>query len=121
MFGQGPGTGAPAYRALPGARSAEGEAQQQRQISAGSVGVVCIGVAGAVPPAVCAGTVHLFRRDAGCRCGWADKSGGRVPERNENLRAAGMTDAWRQHPMFNAQENLKRMFPGLGTGLCLYF
>jgi hypothetical protein len=31
-----------------------------------------------------------------------------------------MTDAWRQHPMFNAQENLKRMFPGLGTGVCLH-
>ena len=30
----------------------------------------------------------------------------------------GKTDAWRTHPMFNAQENLKRMFPGLGTGMC---
>ena len=29
----------------------------------------------------------------------------------------GKTDAWRTHPMFTAQENLKKMFPGLGTGI----
>jgi len=33
---------------------------------------------------------------------------------------AGLTDAWRKHPICNLESNFKNMFPGLGTAVALF-
>jgi NADH dehydrogenase (ubiquinone) 1 beta subcomplex subunit 3 len=45
---------------------------------------------------------------------------GSAPKRMVLLHKTGKTDAWRSHPMFSASENIKKMFPGLGTAIVLF-
>ena len=48
------------------------------------------------------------------------KSAGQAPLRMVLLHKTGKTDAWRTHPMFSSSENIKKMFPGLGTAIVLF-
>ena len=48
------------------------------------------------------------------------RAGGRAPMRMVLIHKTGKTDAWRTHPIFNPSNNLKNMFPGLGTAIVLF-
>ena len=43
-----------------------------------------------------------------------------APMRMVLIHKTGITDAWRSHPELIAKNNLKAMFPGLGTALVLF-
>jgi NADH dehydrogenase (ubiquinone) 1 beta subcomplex subunit 3 len=48
------------------------------------------------------------------------RAGGQAPMRMVLIHKTGKTDAWRTHPIFNSSNNLKKMFPGLGTAIVLF-